>query len=135
MFLHNFSWVKLWKCSGFTLFEALIALAVFGFAVVGLMMAFDELLDAAREIRRESVIRNILEDRIAWLEEAELQKYENRIEGPLPDMVIYETIEPEQLTDSKLTIYEGFWRCRVKIEWKRESGTETLEGGFLRMQM
>lgn len=120
---------------GFTLFEALIALGVFAFAVLGLMMAFDSLLEAGREARREAVIRNILEDRIAWLEEVEPHVFENRIDGPLPEMVITESIEPEQLTDSNLTIYDGFWRCRVKIEWKRDGKLETLEASFLRVSL
>jgi prepilin-type N-terminal cleavage/methylation domain-containing protein len=117
---------------GFTLVEALVALGVFAFAVMGFMLAFESALQAAREVRREALIRQILEDRIAWLEHAPLTPTENRIEGPLPGMIIREVISPEEMLDEERTILIGFWRMRVLVEWPGSTGTETLEAGFLR---
>lgn len=120
------------SCSAFTLFEALVALAVFSFSVMGFMMTFDSTLSAAREARRESIIRQIMEDRIAWLEHAELQKSEQEIDGVFPGMKIRETIEPKTITDDEKTILQGFWKMTVKVSWPRDGKEESLESHFLR---
>lgn len=117
---------------GFTLVEALVALGVFAFAVMGFMLAFESALQAATEVRREALIRQIMEDRMAWLEHAPLAPMENRIEGPMPGMIIREEIAPETMLDEERTILEGFWRMRVLVEWPGPRGPETLEAGFLR---
>lgn len=117
---------------GFTLVEALVALGVFAFAVMGFLLAFESALQAAREVRREALVRQILEDRMAWLESAPLEPAENRIEGPLPGMVIREEIARETMMDEERTVLEGFWRLRVLIEWPGPQGPETMEAGFLR---
>ena len=118
--------------AAFTLFEALVALAVFSFAVLGFLAAYDAALDAAREVRRESIVRQILEDRIAWLEKAELFETENRMDGPLPGMKILEAITPETMVDEEQNILGGFWRMSVTVEWQRDGQAETVEASFLR---
>ncbi len=52
--------------SGFTLFEVLIALAVFMLAVTGLAVALDTALQAALEVRQCSFCRSELESRLAY---------------------------------------------------------------------
>jgi len=52
--------------SGFTLFEVLIALAVFMLAVTGLAVALDTALQAALEVRQRSFCRSELESRLAY---------------------------------------------------------------------
>lgn len=52
--------------AGFTLFEVLIALAVFMLAVTGLAMALDTALQAALEVRQRSFCRAELESRLAY---------------------------------------------------------------------
>jgi type II secretory pathway pseudopilin PulG len=129
-FLSDFSWQR--RKQGFTLVEALVALGVFAFAVLGFLMAFDTALEAAREVRREAMIRQILEDRMAWLEHAPLEPGESRLEGPIPGMLIREEISQERLVDERQNIYDGFWRVRVLVEWERAGEKETMEAGFLR---
>jgi hypothetical protein len=51
---------------GFTLFEVLIALAVFMLAVTGLAIALDTALQAALEVRQRSFCRSELESRLAY---------------------------------------------------------------------
>jgi type II secretory pathway component PulJ len=119
----------------FTLFEALVALAVFSFAVIGFLWAYDATLDAAREVRREAIVRQIMEDRIAWLEIAELVETDNRIDGPLPGMKIRETIQPERLIDEEQNILQGFWRAAVVVEWETDGRKESMEASFLRFAL
>ena len=54
------------RCAGFTLFEVLIALAVFMLAVTGLALALDTALRAALEVRQCSFCRAELESRLAF---------------------------------------------------------------------
>lgn len=51
---------------GFTLFEALIALAVFMLAVTGLAVTLDTALQAALQVRQRSLCRWELESRLAY---------------------------------------------------------------------
>lgn len=109
-----------------------MALGVFSFAVLGFLMAFDTTLQAARDVRREAMARQILEDRIAWLERIPLEPRDVRLDGPVPGMVIREEVAPERLVDERQNVYEGFWRVRVLVEWERSGEKEQLEAGFLR---
>lgn len=54
------------KQEGFTLFEVLIALAVFMLAVTGLAVALDTALQAALQVRQRSLCRSELESRLAY---------------------------------------------------------------------
>jgi len=54
------------KTGGFTLFEVLIALAVFMLAVTGLAVALDTALEAALQVRERSLCRSELESRLAY---------------------------------------------------------------------
>jgi len=57
---------RLLQTRGFTLFEVLIALAVFMLAVTGLAIALDTALQAALEVRQRSFCRSELESRLAY---------------------------------------------------------------------
>ena len=52
--------------SGFTLFEVLIALAVFAMAVTGLAMALESIVQTALEARQRTLSRLELESRLAY---------------------------------------------------------------------
>jgi len=52
--------------AGFTLFEVLIALAVFMLAVTGIAIAIDTALQATLDIRQRSLSRSLLESRLAY---------------------------------------------------------------------
>jgi hypothetical protein len=52
--------------AGFTLFEVLIALAVFMLAVTGIAIAIDTALQATLDIRQRSLFRSLLESRLAY---------------------------------------------------------------------
>ena len=53
------------RIHGFTLFEIMIALTVFAFAVVGLATALDRALNAGIEVRQRSLLRSELESQLA----------------------------------------------------------------------
>jgi type II secretory pathway pseudopilin PulG len=51
--------------AAFTLFEVVIALAVFAFAVVGLMTALNTAIQSALEVRQRAMIRQELDSQLA----------------------------------------------------------------------
>ncbi len=53
------------KRDGFTLFEVLIAMGVFAFAVVGLITAINTAMQAVLEVRVRSLLRSELESQLA----------------------------------------------------------------------
>jgi prepilin-type N-terminal cleavage/methylation domain-containing protein len=57
---------RLLPTRGFTLFEVLIALAVFMLAVTGLAIALDTALQAALEVRQRTFCRSELESRLSY---------------------------------------------------------------------
>ena len=56
---------KLSHRSGFTLFEVLIALAVFMMAVIGIATALNTAIQSALEVRQRSMLRTELESQLA----------------------------------------------------------------------
>lgn len=115
-----------------TLFEVLVALTIFSFAVIGCLVAYNSTLSAAREVRFEAEVRRILEDRIAHLEGMELKEYEDQIESDLPGLKIRETIRPEEIVDSERTILSGFWKVEIIATWERDGTPQEIKTSFLR---
>lgn len=115
-----------------TLFEVLVALTIFSFAVIGCLVAYNSTLSAAREVRFEAEVRRILEDRIAHLEGMELKEYEDQIESDLPGLKIRETIRPEEIVDSERTILSGFWKVEITASWERDGVPQEIQTSFLR---
>jgi type II secretory pathway pseudopilin PulG len=54
------------RAEGFTLFEVLLALAVYAIAVIGLITALNTTIQSALEVRQRAMIRMELESRIAF---------------------------------------------------------------------
>ena len=115
-----------------TLFEVLVALTIFSFAVIGCLVAYNSTLSAAREVRFEAEVRRILEDRIAHLEGMELKEYEDQIESDLPGLKVRETIRPEEIVDSERTILSGFWKVEITASWERDGVPQEIQTSFLR---
>lgn len=106
------------RCNrGFTLAETLIALGVFTFAVLGIVLSLDAVVDVARATQRESAIRAELQSRLAVLSNLPIR--EHRFESPPSvDGVIYiESVLPEVLRKSDATLVSGFYRFSVTAKW------------------
>lgn len=119
---------------GFSLVEVLVALGVFAFAVVGLLIAYNAALSAAREVRRESEVRRVLEDRVAEWEGVELEASEKRIESRLPGVVLVEKCERHELVDDERNIFSGFWKITLVAQWEDSGEPQSMEAEFLRYQ-
>lgn len=116
----------------FTLFEVLIALAVFAFAVIGLMSALNAALSSARQIRMESRIRSLLDNRLAALEGGLIFEMERVTESTNPRVKFTESLRREQVVGTGRDVLEGFWRARVVADWDVDGEHRRQEATFLR---
>ncbi len=101
---------------GFTLMEVLVAVAVFAFAVLGLLFALNVTTDAARETLRQQALRAELQSRLARLS---VPPYNEGRQTEEAGGIQY-TLEvaPEQIKAPDNTLMSGYWRIRVLAEWK-----------------
>ena len=120
------------KSRAFTLIEVLIALGVFGFAVIGGLAALNTIMEMASETRFEGVVRQRLEDCVARIEAEPPGEISRVTDLTSPTMKITEECKPEQVIGSNRTILNGFWRVKIRAEWQQAGEPQTLEASFLR---
>jgi len=109
--------------NGFTLFEVLIALAVFMLAVVGIAKALDTALQAALEARQRTQCRQQLESRLAYCLADPPQEGTPRI---LPaeknkGVRVEETLTPYAAKNAKDQELQGLKKLKIVTK----SGTQT----------
>lgn len=114
------------RSDGFTLFEVLIALAVFALAVTGLAMALESIVQTALQARQRTFSRMELESRLAY----------NMVDPPLEGdrtlsaaenhgFEVTESATPEELEDGEGHPLTGIYR--LKITSKMGNNTDSLE--------
>lgn len=119
---------------GFTLFEVLIALGIFGMVVIGMMMALDSTLAAAKEARQEQAVRTQIANRMALLEGEELKELERRIQIESPKMTFIETVQKEAAQGRDREVLDGFWRVTILAKWQVGGQAVQEQASFLRYQ-
>lgn len=117
---------------GFTLFEVLLALGIFGLMVVGMMGALNSALSSAREVRMDQLIRSRLENRLASLEGGDIKELKRTVEEESPKIKFVETVVKEPVRDPQNSILEGFWRVKIVAEWSVGGETKQEEVSILR---
>lgn len=120
------------RTAAFTLLEVLIALGVFVIAVVGMMMALDAVLTAAREARFHDIVRHRLENHLALLEGGVLKETERKVDLASPPMTITESVHREEVLGEQRSILQGFWRVKVIAEWESQGVKQKEEASILR---
>lgn len=102
---------------GFTLFEVLIALAVFMLAVAGLAAALDTALQAALDVRERNQFRSMLESRLAYCQADPPQAGSPRvIEADKNHGVrIEESVEPYRAKNAQGSELAGLTKLTIKI--------------------
>jgi type II secretory pathway component PulJ len=107
---------------GFTLFEVLIALAVFMLAVIGLSTALDSALQAALEVRQRSQCRQELESCLAYCQ-VDLPGDTPRIlEAETNNgMRVEESVVPYPLTDGKGREITGLKKLTITTKLGKQS--------------
>jgi Tfp pilus assembly protein PilV len=119
--------------SGFTLFEVLVALGLFAFAVVGLLAGIRAIADVVDEARIASAVRQQMENRVAFMEVLRPAKYEKIVTADFPKMTITEEMFPETVSrgEGKQPL-SGFWRVRIRARWEAAGQRGEDEASFLR---
>lgn len=104
--------------TGFTLFEVLIALAVFAIAVTGLAIAIESGIRAALDTRSAAAARDVLESRLAVCLADPPMGAERIIEASTNNGVrVREVMQPQELKTTNDTILPGMWRVSITAEW------------------
>jgi type II secretion system protein I len=117
---------RLRSTDGFTLFEVLIALAVFALAVTGLAIALESIVQTALEARQRTLSRLELESRLAY----------NMVDPPLEGdrslsaaenhgFNVTESAAPEELQDAQGHPLSGIYRLKISCNIGKE--TRSLE--------
>jgi len=121
------------SASGFTLFEVLVALGLFAFAVVGLLAGIRAMADVADEARIASAVRQQMENRVAFMEVLRPADYEKTVTVDFPKMTITEEMFPESVSrgEGKEPL-SRFWRVRIKARWEAAGHRGEDEASFLR---
>ncbi len=113
----------------FTLIEVLMAVGIFAFAAMGLMVALGSTLDGAHETQREASVRDGLSNRLAGLSVGPLRQMSN---DDIEDGVQYhEEVQREEVTNDQKTFLRGFWRLKVRAQWGTQSGPQSWEVSHL----
>jgi type II secretion system protein I len=106
--------------SGFTLLEVLLAMAIFAFAAVGLLVALQGTVDGAMSTQRENDVRTGLSNRLARISVGPLRAVKDE---DIENGVTYRTeIDREEVTNAERILLRGFWRIRVTAEWSTMGG-------------
>jgi prepilin-type N-terminal cleavage/methylation domain-containing protein len=111
------------RAAGFTLLEVLMAMGIFAFAAMGLMLALGSTLDGAKATQREADVRNGLANRLAKLSVGPLRAIKD--EDTEGDVKYHSEVSREEVTNSDRTLLRGFWRLRVTADWNSPGGPQT----------
>lgn len=119
--------------TGFTLFEVLVALGLFAFAVIGLLAGIRVMADVADEARIASAVRQQLENRVAFMEALRPAEYKKTVVVEFPKMTITEEMFREMVSrDEGKKPLSAFWRVRIKARWEAADRRGEEEASFLR---
>lgn len=120
------------KRGAFTLLEVLMALGVFAIAVVGMMVALNAILVSAQDARLQQIVRQRLENHLAFLEAGPVKEVNRKVDLDSPKMTITETVRREQVLNANRTVMEGFWRVEVVAEWEIDGVKQKDQASILR---
>lgn len=112
------------RSAGFTLFEVLIALAVFAFSVAGLVMALDSMVKAVIETRSRVFLRLALESRLAY-DMIDPPTSENR-QASSHGVIFTESLTRVNMTDDRGNEIPGIYRLKIISEYDKETDSAEI---------
>ena len=104
--------------SGFTLFEAIIALGIFAIAFTGLIVALDTSVQAGIETRRVAAIRRELDNRLAYCLVDPPIAGDSRITDATNNrgFQVEETLEPFEATNQDGNELSNLWLLKITVQ-------------------
>lgn len=106
------------KTYAFTLLEMVISLAIFSFAIIGLLSVLQNSIGATSQIERKSHIRRNLESRLAEIRSQFLQPGKQSTERDLFGVIYEAEIVPLELIDQKQQPLTGFFKITIRAKWR-----------------
>ena len=114
---------------GFTLLEVLIAVGIFAFAAMGLLLALDSSLGGARATQHDAMVRDGMANRLASLSVGTLR--DMATDDTENGVTYHREVQREEVTNEQKTLLRGFWRLKVRAQWSDPSGPQTWETSHL----
>ena len=112
--------------AAFTLFEVLIALAVFALAVTGLAIALESIVQTALEARQRTLARMELESRLAYdMVDPPIEGDRTLSAAENHGFEITESATPQELEDGEGNPLQSLYR--LKINCKMGNATDSME--------
>lgn len=119
--------VTFFERSGFTLVEVMLALAVFAFAVVGLVTALNTAIQAALDVRERAAIRQELESRIAYRMAIPMDKEQLVTKAKDNHGVqLEEILTPHPLTNKNGTEIQSIKELKITATLHQQSDSATI---------
>lgn len=109
----------------FTLFEVLIALAVFVLAALGIARAISETVDAAMSARARSSGREMLESRLAYCQAIPPRLGETR-KSEFANWRVEETLRPFEARNSEGTQVRGLYELTITAKAGKPADEEKI---------
>ena len=108
---------------GFTVFEVMLALAIFSLVMVSLAVALEKTMDAFVISKKESLIRQNLESHLSQVRQQPLQVGTQSL-GQDNDGVDYESeVKPLELTNQRNVTLVNLYQLIIRARWV-ENGTK-----------
>ncbi len=115
--------------AAFTLIEVLMAVGIFAFAAMGLLLALGSTLDGAHETQRDAMVRDGIANRLAGLSVGPLRSLAS--DETENGVKYHEEIQREEVSNESKTLLRGFWRLKVRAEWGTQAEPQTWEVSHL----
>ncbi len=113
----------------FTLLEVLMAVGIFAFAAMGLLIALESALDGAKATQAEARVRDGLANRLARLSVGPMRALED--DESEKGVKYHIVVGREEVTNGERSVLRGFWRVRVTAQWDAPSGAQTWTASHL----
>ncbi|HEY8900362.1 MAG TPA: prepilin-type N-terminal cleavage/methylation domain-containing protein [Chthoniobacterales bacterium] len=114
---------------GFTLLEVLMAVAIFAFASIGLLMALQTSLAGAQATQRDSQVQTGLSNRLARYSVGPMRAVEE--DEAENDVNYHIQVGREEVTNEDRALLRGFWRISVTASWTDDGGPQEWTASHL----
>jgi type II secretory pathway component PulJ len=102
----------------FTLFEVMLALAIFSMAILGLALSLQKMVEASLETRQDNEVRRELDSRLAIFRQKQIQPGTQDLGQDKAGRVYEGETTLLELKNRRNVALNGLYRLTVRTKWK-----------------